>query len=80
MGKVVQFNGEKREDVPISEVLDHAKTQLEGGVVLIGYDKSGELYFASSYADNALTLWLLENAKHELIRYALDPDDGPDAA
>lgn len=43
-------------------------------VVIIGYDKDGEFYFASSVADGAEANWLLDLAKKELLEIG-SPDD-----
>lgn len=47
-------------------MLENTKGKLEG-VILIGYDKQGEEYFASSYADGGDVLWLLERMKLRLL-------------
>jgi len=56
-----------RLDLPVDRVLDMAKEKLDT-VVLLGYDKDGEEYFASTYAANSKTLWLLERLKHILMQ------------
>jgi hypothetical protein len=46
---------------------------LEAGmteVVIIGYTKDGEEYFASSVGDGGSVVWHLERAKHKLIKMA----------
>jgi len=55
-----------RLDLPPDQVLLGAKGNLDG-LVLIGYDKDGELYFASTYADGGDVLWLLEKCKQALL-------------
>lgn len=55
-----------RLDLPVDTILESAKTQLEG-TILVGYDNNGELYFASTYADGGTVLWLLEQAKMALM-------------
>jgi len=66
MGKVIPMNGLTKLDLPIDRVLDDAKGELEG-VILIGYDKEGEEYFASTYADGGEILWLIERLKKRLL-------------
>lgn len=66
MGKVIPLNNVTKLDLPVDRVLESAKDQLEG-VVLMGYDKEGEFYFASTYADGGDVLWLLENMKKKLL-------------
>ncbi len=67
MGKVILMNGITKLDLPIDRVLDSAKGELEG-VILIGYDKEGEEYFASTYADGGDILWLIERLKKRLLQ------------
>ena len=69
MSNVVNLGCITKLNLPVDRVLDEAKDRLEG-VVIIGYDKDGEEYFASTYADGADVLWLLERAKHELMHVA----------
>lgn len=66
MSEIINFNGKTRLDIPSDRVLESAKGQLEG-VVVIGWDKEGEEYFASSIADGGDVLWLLERCKQELL-------------
>ncbi len=66
MSNVIRFNGITRLDIDPDVVLEAAVGKLEG-VVVIGYDKDGEEYFASSYADGAPPLWLLERLKLQLL-------------
>ena len=66
MSKVVPLGNITRLDIPPDHVLDRCTGKLEG-VVIIGYDKSGEEYFASSYADGGDVLWLLERCKKKLL-------------
>lgn len=56
-----------RLDLPVARVLDKAKEELEDAVV-IGWDKEGDFYFASTKADGGDVLWLLELAKKNLMR------------
>jgi len=66
MGKVLAFSGVTRLNMPVDAVLDGAKGCLEG-VVVIGYTKDGEEYFASTYADGGEVLWLIERCKRALL-------------
>jgi CheY-specific phosphatase CheX len=50
-------------------VLEGAMGKLEGAVV-IGRETGGAFYFASSLADGAEVLWLLEIARKRLIEIA----------
>ena len=66
MSNVIPLNNVTRLDLPPDRVLDGAKGQLEG-LVILGYDKDGEQYFASTYADGGDVLWLLEKCKQALL-------------
>lgn len=67
MADILIFNGITKLDLPVSRVLDMAKEEGLTEVVIIGYDKNGAEYFASSNADGADALWLLERAKKKLL-------------
>lgn len=53
-------------DINPERVLKGAQDKLED-VVILGWDKEGGFYFASSQADGGDVLWLLELAKKELL-------------
>jgi hypothetical protein len=71
MSNIIPFNGITRLDLDPDRVLENTKGKLEG-VILIGYDKQGEEYFASSYADGGDVLWLLERMKMRLLNVEVD--------
>lgn len=52
MGEVVNLWCVTRLDLPPNRILESAIDKLES-VVIIGYDKDGQEYFASSIADGA---------------------------
>lgn len=60
-----------RLDLPPDRILSAAIGTLES-VIVIGYDKDGEEYFASSYADGGDALWLLERCKMALLTTAME--------
>lgn len=65
---VIPLGNITRLAVPVDRVLDTAKGKVDGGgVVVLGWDKEGELYFASSIADGGEVIWLLEKAKAALL-------------
>lgn len=64
--KIITFNGMTRHDLPPDRILEEAKGELEGCLIL-GFDKEDRFYFASSYADGGLLLWLMEACKAELM-------------
>lgn len=48
------------------DVLKHAIGELDK-VVLVGYTKDGEEYYASSVADGPNALWLMQRGVHRLL-------------
>ncbi len=64
---VIPLNNITRLDIPVERVLDAAKDQMTEGVVVLGWDENGYLYFNSSIADGGEVLWLLEKAKQALL-------------
>lgn len=69
MSKVVPFTGVTTLDFDPDFILDQAKGMLDSCVV-VGIDKEGHDYFASSVADGGTVVWVLERAKHSLMREA----------
>lgn len=63
--KILPLNLVTRLDMPAEKVLA-AIPELEG-VVIAGFTKDGEEWFASSYADGGTALWLLERCKTRLL-------------
>lgn len=58
-------------DLDPDRVLNKAIGQLEY-VVLIGYTKDGEFYFASNKSDGADAVWVMEMAKKRLLDITAD--------
>lgn len=56
-----------RLDVPAERVLRKALECGLDNVVIAGYDKDGEEYFAASIADGGTVLWLVERLKRQLL-------------
>ena len=68
MGKIIQLGGVTKLDLPVDRILEAAKGRMEG-IVLIGFDKDGKVYAASSYADGGTVMWLLEACKTKMMQY-----------
>jgi hypothetical protein len=66
VSNVVYLNNVTKLDLPPDRVLEQAIGKLED-VVIVGYTKEGDEYFASSYASGPEALWLLERCKQELL-------------
>lgn len=69
MGKILQFRGITKLNLDPDMVLENNKGKLEG-LVILGYDKDGAEYFASTYADGGDVLWLLERCKKMVLEVA----------
>ena len=67
MSNVIPLGNITSLDLPTDRVLDACKGECSDGVVVLGYDDAGELYFASSIADGGTVLWLMEQAKLALL-------------
>lgn len=67
MGEVIAFPGLTKADVPVENVLAGATEADIAEVVVIGFTRAGEFYFAASKADGSDVLWLLELAKKRLL-------------
>lgn len=65
---IVPWGGITRHDIPADRVINAALEHGLEGVVIIGFDKDGAEYFASSYADGSDALWLIERGRHKLMR------------
>lgn len=66
MGEITELGNVTRIDLPPDRILEAAKGKLEG-VVIMGFDISGDVYCASSYADGGTVLWLIEQLKKQLL-------------
>lgn len=71
MSNVIPFRGITKLDLDPDMVLENTKGTLEG-LVICGYDKDGNEYFASTYADGGDVLWLLERMKLRLLNVATE--------
>lgn len=62
-------------NMPADVMLDKAKGHLDD-VVIVGWDKDGDLFFSSSIGNGPEVNWLLDLAKRELLNVgAGDYDD-----
>ena len=68
---VIPIGGVTKLDLPPDMVLEKAIGKLNK-VIIIGYDKDGEHYFASSVADGGDVLWLIEKFKRSLLNVGED--------
>ena len=75
MGDVIFLDNETRLDIPADRVIEAAVGELEKAIV-IGWDKEGGFYIASSVANGAEVLWLLEKAKQRLMEIGDEDGNG----
>ena len=71
MGDIISLPVITRLDLDPDRVLTEACGNLEN-VVVIGFDKDGEEYFASSIAAGPEVLWLIERMKKALLEVGDD--------
>ena len=62
---VIPLDVETTLDIPVERVLAGASDLSR--VMVLGWEKGGDMYFASSFSDKAQLLWLLECAKQEVM-------------
>jgi hypothetical protein len=67
MGDVVNLPVITTLDLPPERILQAAMDKDLDEVVIVGFDKNGELYFASNKSDGGGVLWLFELAKKALL-------------
>ena len=60
--------------IPVERVLNSALTADLDTVLVVGYDKEGNFYFAGSEASGPENVWLLEMGKHKLIQITIDDE------
>lgn len=66
MGEVIDLPVVTRLDLSADKVLESAIGEMDQ-VIVIGYDKEGDEYFASSIAGGPECLWLMERFKAALL-------------
>jgi len=67
MGEVVELDIVSSLDIPVGRILQRAKDAGLDTAIVIGWDRDGELYFASSVASGPEVLWLIEKTKANLL-------------
>jgi hypothetical protein len=67
MTNVVPWNGITKLDCDPQRVIQAALDAGLKHVVILGFDRTGEEYFSSSYADGAAVVWHCERAKFKLM-------------
>jgi hypothetical protein len=62
-------------DIPPERVLSQAIEADMDSVVIVGWKKTGEFYFAASEADLRHTAWALQRALHDLLKRDEEKED-----
>ena len=75
MSNIIPLGNITKLDQPVDRVLDGAKEQLTG-VIILGWTHDGEAYFASTLADGGEVMWLLEKCKKDLLDAAEELENG----
>lgn len=68
--KVVSIGTITSLDIPVEDILDNAPRDLQS-VMVMGFDKDGATYFASSNAEAGDVMWLMEVAKKHLLEISM---------
>lgn len=68
MSTIIRFPGVTKLDVPVDTVLTKALENNLKSAIVLGWDQHDEGYYASSVAEGAEVLWLLESMKYVLLR------------
>lgn len=77
MAEIIRFPGITSLDLNPDDVLSECMGEL-AEVVIVGVDKDGDRFFASSQANGGEVLWHLERAKFALMRIAEKLEGGED--
>lgn len=67
MSNVVELECETTLDFPAERILTKALGSDLHTAIVVGFDKDGDLYFASTTADGGTVLWLFEQAKLAIL-------------
>ena len=67
MGTITNLNCITRLDLPVERILNGIDANELDSIVVLGWDKEGQFYFASSLADGAEVNWLLDKGKQKLL-------------
>lgn len=67
MGDILTFDGITTVEIPVSELLDKAKSWKMTKCLVVGIDMNNELCFGGSFSDTPLINLLLDHAKNQII-------------
>lgn len=69
MSNVIQLDNAFFGDLPVKTVLEAALEVDLQRVMVIGVDKDGDLYLATSSPEKPLLLWDLEQVKRDIMEF-----------
>lgn len=64
---IIKFPGMTTVDIPPEKVLQAAIEHDLDEVVIMGFDKKGDLFLSSSTSNVPTVLWIAEKLKYELL-------------
>ena len=78
MAEIIDLQVVTKLDTPAERVIRKAADAGLDEVVIVGFNKDGDLFFAANKADAGAVIWQLEMAKHRLLKLCEDglPMDG----
>ena len=72
MGNVTIMGGRTKLDLPVQRIMDGVDADKLESILILGWDKDGELFAASSTPRVGEMLHLMEMFKYELLSGAYD--------
>lgn len=66
---IIRFPGNTLCDLDVNQVLDGAKDSDIDELIIIGRQKNGEYYFASTTSDACQMLWMCKKLEQELLGF-----------
>lgn len=77
MAEVILLPCTTRLNLPPDRVLGAAMEADLSGVLVLGFDKDGDIYMATTYADGGTAIWLMEKCKKRLLEIEVVPTEPP---
>lgn len=68
MGEVIDGHFITTHKLSPDRMMERASEYGLEDVIIVGRDKSGDMFFATSYSDSGDIIYWLEKAKHELLK------------
>ena len=74
MGKVIELDLPTLVDIPAEKILTKAVEQDLDHCVVVGYTQDGQLFFSSTTSNAANVVFMLEQAKFQLVSQTYESD------